>query len=321
MADMPRHTIFTEYLGYLGHKGVAASTLEKNGHALVRWERWLASQGMDPANVPPIRAHEYFGTVLSQPGVPGDQSGRRFQALSRSTRRQHLVSVKAAYSYAIDFDLVSGKNPCRRLTISPVPLHERHFLAPSDIRAALAACRSSRERLIVATFAFTGLRLHEVASLRWQPSSLRNRHGEPVAGSWIDLDGRRLRVLGKGERARVVPIHSALLPRLQAAAGGASDVFFLRGYQSGGLTAWSLSHILSQILDRAGIKRPGSRAHAFRRAFNDSLIVNGRGYDAERRAIMGHSDTRDVNLSFYARPSVERLAELVERVYLDDPVV
>ncbi len=149
---------------------------------------------------------------------------------------------------------------------------------------------------------------------------IRNRHGETVEGSWIDVGSRRIRVLGKGEKPRVVPIHSWLLPKLRGAAARAQGDHLFASNRGGGLTAWSVSYNLAQILDRAAVKRVGARAHAFRRAFNDSLRVIGRGYDLERRAVMGHSGSADINLSLYARPSFDRLAELVELAYADDPL-
>lgn len=62
--------------------------------------------------------------------------------------------------------------------------------------------RRERDRLILALFAYAGLRRSELIALDWDD---------------IDLDRRLLRIrVAKGGRQRVVPIHPGLVPLLLA---------------------------------------------------------------------------------------------------------
>ena len=72
---------------------------------------------------------------------------------------------------------------------------------------------------------------------------------------------------------------------------------------------------------RVGLKDHGVGTHAYRRSFNETLRRNGRGYDLERRLIMGHSIHHDINASRYSAPNIEQLSQLIERAYADDPIL
>jgi integrase len=80
-------------------------------------------------------------------------------------------------------------------------------------------------------------------------------------------------------------------------------------------------NILNEPLRRVGLKTRGVGGHAYRRAFNDTLRRNARGYDLERRLILGHSIERDINASRYSTVTLAELAHVVTAAYRDDPIL
>ncbi len=82
-------------------------------------------------------------------------------------------------------------------------------------------------------FIFTGLRVSELAHLRWEKKIGLDRQGEPVDLSWVDLPTGVLHVLGKGEKHRTVPLHRCLIPLIEQARATA-DGPYVMGNLSGG---------------------------------------------------------------------------------------
>lgn len=107
------------------------------------------------------------------------------------TRRSARSALKSFYGWAVDNE-VRRDNPAARLPSVRVPLGVPRP-APTDVLQRALSVATDRDRLMIALAAFAGLRRTEIAALPW--SSMR----------W-----QGLYVVGKGGRARTVP----LLPRL-----------------------------------------------------------------------------------------------------------
>lgn len=291
---------------------------------MCRFEGWLLTERLDPLDVTPLHASRYFNIVLASdpPRVLGRWGTNHPTALSPASRKRSLVAVKAAYEYAFDIGLIDVRNPCKRVFVKLASSADRQFFTGEELTRISRRCRNERDRLIVLLLALTGIRLHELCELRWELWRARDRSGTFVEQSWVDLGDRALRVLGKGERFRVIPVHPTLYPALVAEYNRQRSSHVIPSYRTGGgLTPSGLLDGLNPLLCSAGVKQPGSAAHSFRRTLNDSLLVNARGYDYERRLILGHSHGGDVNAVSYLRPTLERLRDLVEKAYLDDPTL
>jgi len=79
---------------------------------------------------------------------------------------------------------------------------------PADSPLAL------RDKAMVELLYSSGLRLSELVALDWRYFGA-DADG-PASTSWLDLQGRRVTVLGKGGRVRAVPVGSPALQALQA---------------------------------------------------------------------------------------------------------
>ena len=112
-----------------------------------------------------------------------------------------------------------------------------------------------------------------------------------------------------------------LIPLIEQALVRTDSPFLIGNLSNGPLWTSGLLRILTRPVRRAGLKTPGVGGHAYRRAFNETLRINGRGYELERRVILGHSIENDINASRYSRPSLAELATLVRMAYQDDPLL
>jgi integrase len=173
MVEIPLTTpIFEADAANLEQQHRASTTVYRNRSILSRLEQWAKGRGIDPQRLTPMDMNEYVNGVLA------DRSGDQLP-LSPVTRHGHLICIRAAYQWAIDVDLADGKNPCRRLRVFrryPQP----YFLSNAELRGILTACVTEDEYLVAATLTFSGLRLFELAALRWEPTTGRDRRDEEM---------------------------------------------------------------------------------------------------------------------------------------------
>ena len=137
----------------------------------------------------------------------------------------------------------------------------------AEIRALLSGVRrnADRDRTLILLLLDTGMRASELCGLE---------------RSDIDLANRRLKVLGKGNKERMLPFSartaSALFKYLSGVEGGRPFPF----------TRTSLAHLMQQIGKRAGVS--DSHPHRFRHTFAVTYLRNG-GDPYTLQEILGHS--------------------------------
>ena len=128
--------------------------------------------------------------------------------LSAATRANDLACLRAFYRWCARYDL-RGDNPTRRL--DPPRLHrgQPRPMSHDDLWRVLDWCDTHAlhdMRRAIALGAYAGLRVSEVAALTW---------------SAIEWDGgrARARVVGKGNKPRVVDLSPALIDMLLPDSG------------------------------------------------------------------------------------------------------
>lgn len=109
--------------------------------------------------------------------------------------------VRAAYRYGVRHDLVE-RDPTADVRLPWLPDLEPATYANTELKALHAAIRSEREEVAFFLFAFAGLRLGEVAGLRW---------------AQVDFDRWQIRLTGKGGKFRLVPLPLPRPPGLRPA--------------------------------------------------------------------------------------------------------
>jgi integrase/recombinase XerC len=201
------------------------------------------------------------------------------QGLKKSTAARKLASLRTFFRYLCR-EGVLERNPARALLS---PRVERHLPAHLDeARIALLldvpgeGLAAARARAILELLYATGLRCGELVSLDL---------------SEVDLDGRMLRVVGKGRKERVVPFGSqarsalvAYLPLRAPRAG--SDALFVNHF-GGRLTDRSVRRLVARRVTQVALGQKIS-PHGLRHSFATHLLQRG----ADLRSIqelLGHA--------------------------------
>ena len=208
-----------------------------------------------------------FGNLAGQPllSLDNDAVAEHLSNLPcrPGGRQAYLRALKAFYFWAEERGLIE-KNPCNRVQIkAPKPL--RPAVRLSDIPRLLSACELTRDKLVVAMLADTGLRLSELAGIQLDD---------------LDLERSTITVWGKGAKQRIVrygPTTEKLLDRWLKER---PDVVTLLT-----LTARGIASMLNRLQTQTGIK---CNAHAFRRTFATESVRNGLNVFYVQ-SLLGHS--------------------------------
>ena len=243
------------FIRALNAAGRAAGTQRSYGYLVLIWGEWLETNSLT------------WQTVTEQDVT--DFLEEYAAGHSRTSTALILTCLRSFYKWAVRRGHVASSpvaaiDPVQRDRPLPraIPrwqirmLIERMNNPPDDLGDDMRA-EWSRNRLIVLTFLYTGLRLAEVASLRWE---------------LVDLDELTIRVRGKGGKERITPMHPVLADELRAArpqasgpiwfsakggplrAEGMSEMFrrWVVGVLGIQCTAHQLRHTLATELRRAG---------------------------------------------------------------------
>jgi integrase/recombinase XerD len=306
-----RFGLVDEYLAYLADRNYSPKTVRAYGYDLLAFCRWLDSENVDLAGVTTevLLGFLHACREASVPGRPGPNvvrlSGRRLDRYSATTINRRLAAISGLFTFAAMRD-PSWKNPVpkgrearwrtsgersgmlshtvrRPKNRSSLRLREPRRLptALSQPEAAelLASFRTWRDRAIAGLMLYCGLRSAEVLTLDVTD---------------VDIGGRWLRVLGKGQRERRVPLDPDVASVIQVyllaeRPESASGRLFLvaKGPNRGQpLTAAGLRTIFRYHRDLTGIV--GGHPHALRHTFGTALAEAGVDL-AVMQALLGHA--------------------------------
>ena len=264
--------VIADYLAALRVAGRSPRTIRWYGDLLAEFLRFLEREG-ERATLLDLASPQVRRWLLTL------QSARE-RPLAPSSLAGRVRTVRAFGSWvAAEFGL--PESPVRRVPVPRVPERIIPSLREADLRGLLHAVdegstQSERDRAIVLLLLDTGLRLSEVAGLR-------------VAD--VDLVEGRCRVIGKGNRERVVPLGRKTRHALRVALVGRGrlrpdDAFFVG---SGGrpLAAHAIQQLFRRLARRAGLDVRCS-PHVLRHTFARAFLQNGGDVFSLGR-ILGHS--------------------------------
>ena len=212
----------------------------------------------------------------------------RDKALATSTIARHLIALKMLFRYLkneerISVDITEVMDSPRLWKILP------DFLSEEEVLSLLKAYKSTgddpleiRNRTIMELLYSSGLRVSETAGLQ-----LRS----------IDFELEMLRITGKGNKTRLVPMGRPAMRLLKryleevrpvlAEKNPASPAVFL-SYRGKQLDRERIWQVVKQAAERAGIDK-SIHPHTLRHSFASHLLANG----ADLRAIqemLGHAN-------------------------------
>ena len=273
-------TLLRRYLRHLrDERNLSPNTLRAYRRDLERFLAFLATDylGREPAAISP-RDADGLAVRSYLAGLARAEVGAR-------SRARALSALRGLFRYAVR----EGDRPDDPTAGVPAPKQPHHLprhLRPGEIEQLIEAADGDeplarRDRALLELLYASGLRVGELVGLDW---------GD------IDLEGRVLRVLGKGGRERMVPFgrpaESTLRRWLESwgeagrAAEDAREPVFLN-HRGGRLTDRSVRRILDRYVKRAALAA-GVHPHTLRHTFATHLLEGG----ADLRAIqelLGHS--------------------------------
>lgn len=279
---------FLEYLAV--ERGASPHTLRSYAADLSEFTRFLAEEkigGWEAADTRAVRAHL---ARLHQ------------RRLSKATIARKLAAVRSCFRFLARRGSLDG-NPARQVRSPRLGRKLPSFLPKDEATALLDAApepsaAGARDRALLELLYASGLRVAECCGLDLD-----------------DLDeGRRtVRVLGKGDKERVVPVGDTALEALAAylaMRGRRRGPIFLNA-RGGRLTPRSAHRIVQRRARRAGLTQRVT-PHTLRHSFATHML--GEGADLRLiQELLGHS--RLSTTQRYTHVSPEHLMRVYDRAH------
>lgn len=205
--------------------------------------------------------------------------------LNEQSQARIISGIKAFYKYLVIEDEVAF-NPTEQLESPKLKRKLPDTLSYEEIQQILEAIDLStaegmRNRAMLETLYSSGLRVSELVNLK-------------LANLFLDVD--YIRVIGKGDKERLVPIGKTAIKyiemyrkevRVHTAAHKGFDNFLFLNRRGKSLSRVMVFYIIKEAVEKAGINKTVS-PHTFRHSFATHLVEGG----ADLRAVqemLGHA--------------------------------
>jgi integrase/recombinase XerD len=275
--------------------GLAASSLASYRRDLVAWSAWLERHAHKSLLAAERTDVEAFLAAQFQSKARVASINRRLSTLRRFYRLHAAQATIAA-------------DPTLRVKSPKLPRNLPRNLSEAQVDALLAAPDPDtplglRDRAMLETLYATGLRVSELVGLKL---------------SQVSLDMGVVRVLGKGNKERLVPLGEEAIDWLKrycatarAELGGdaKADAVFVTA-RRGPMTRQAFWQLIKRHAVKAGIARAALSPHTLRHAFATHLLNHG----ADLRVVqllLGHADITTTTI--YTHVARERLKQLHQR--------
>ena len=278
-------TPFAAYVDHLRAGGASPATLRAYRSDLAQLGRWLAAAGCPPerADTAVLRRYAaYLGTLRYAP----------------TTAARKLSAMRGAYAWLYERKMVE-RDPAavvpgpRRPHKLPATFNEGELERLLD-RPSASQPRALRDRALLEVLYGCGLRASEACALRLQD---------------VDLESARMRVIGKGDKQRALPIGGAAVQALDRylvrgrptlATRPCDRVFIsVRGRP---LSPSDVRRLLASALRREGL--PARSPHALRHSFATHLLEGGADL-LSIKELLGHASVATTQV--YTHVSVRHL--------------
>jgi integrase/recombinase XerD len=298
-------------------RGLAAHTLEAYRRDLERYAAVLAAAGRTG-----------IGGVTTQ-DVAGFLAGLRegdedHPPLAASSAGRAVVAVRGLHAFAVAEGLTPS-DPARPVRPPAPPRRLPRAMPVADVERLLDAAgtgegpRPMRDRALLELLYATGARISEATALDVDDLDLEREAAETGAGPQAQIAARpaTVRLLGKGDKQRIVPVGSyarraveqylvRARPALATAArrASASPALFLNA-RGGRLTRQGAWAVLRAAALRAGIADVSP--HTLRHSFATHLLDGGADVRVVQE-LLGHASVTTTQV--YTLVTVDKLREV-----------
>lgn len=300
-APLPGEDELRAYLESLRYEeNDSEHTVRNYGCDIEDYLRWASRMGCDPFAVTHKQARRYLGELDAA-------------KYSRATINRHLSALKGFFRWMnamgiVDVDpmgslqgpkksarlpkSISGSDMDRLLAVHEDALEG---LEPGSVQYA----KEARDQAVLETMYACGFRISEVSGIRL---------------SDVDFQSRQVKVMGKGSKERIVPMHDTALRAIERylkqgrgvlEKGAPTDRLFLSS-RGNPYSPASIRAMFKATLGLAGLDRSLS-PHAMRHSFATDVLSGG----ADLRSVqemLGHADLSTTQV--YTHISNERLKDV-----------
>jgi integrase/recombinase XerD len=301
---------------YLDHltveRGMSRHTIGAYGRDLRRYAGYLADHGItDPSQVTSAMIGNYLAQLREGVAAP-DGTGWIEPPLASASAARAVIAVRSLHRFA-HAEGLTAEDPARSIRPPKPPRRLPKALSLEQVQAMLAAPATDtevgiRDAALLELLYGTGIRISEAVALDVDDVArlIRAGAGEPTPG---------LRVLGKGDKERIVPVGSyaraaldAYLvrgrPALAAGSGGTPALFLnTRGRRLSRQSAWA---VLRSVAEKAGITADVS-PHTLRHSYATHLLDGGADVRVVQE-LLGHASVTTTQI--YTLVTIDHLREV-----------
>jgi site-specific recombinase XerD len=288
--------VLERYAGDLGSAPLADHTRRTYLSKARQYLAWLAGAELDG---------DPLGSVEGR-----DWAVRDYRSYLQAVLKRKPATVNSALAAIDDLYIRRGLGPANAKRIEIPAAAPRALDKRARIRflRAVQACPSPRDRALALVPFYAGARIAETVALDLEDVRLSARRGT-------------LRILGKGERVREIPVHAELRRALVAwlqernSWPGASDgraVFLNR--RGGRLSARGAHGVITGIAASAGLDDRVT-AHVLRHSFATTLVRGGTDLVIAAE-LLGHARLESTRI--YTRPTAEDRLKAVDLLPVDE---
>ncbi len=248
-----------QFLHYLEiERGFSPRTVNAYEHDLIKFSNFVIEAGKSNSNSVSKNDIRAFLSQLAQKGFQKPNA--------EITRARKLASIKSFFHYLCREEILKA-NPAADIETPKIPEKEPCYLTEQEYEKLLQTIRiqstpyyNARDLAIVITLLGTGVRLSELVGLNL---------------SSINLQDKSIKVLGKGNKERIIPLNDKVVATLQKYIQKRPeieiDALFISRLGNR-LSPGSVYHLIKNYLKEAGIKKPKVGVHSLRHTFGASLL-------------------------------------------------
>jgi site-specific recombinase XerD len=255
-----------------------------------------------------LQAAEVDGDPLSEARAK-DWAVRDYRSYLVTVAKRATATVNKHLAALQDFYVWRGLGRPQGVKRHQVPRHAPKALEPrAKLRylRAVEACQSARDRAIALLPLYAGTRIAEIAALDVADVRLSARKGE-------------IHLVGKGEKARTVPVHPKLREALvgwleeRASKRGADSAALFTSVRGTRMTTDAIADAITAITRAAGLDEKVT-SHVLRHTFGSELTRSGLDIVTVAE-LMGHASLETTRL--YTRPSEADIQRAVDLLSAD----
>ncbi|WP_161946577.1 tyrosine-type recombinase/integrase [Ureibacillus xyleni] len=219
---------------------------------------------------------------------------KEVRKLKPSSQNRYFSSIRSFFNYATRKKLLK-QNIAQNVENVRYQRKEREYLSKEELEDLFDVIEHPIIKVAIITMAYTGIRVGELTKL---------------TPDRVDLEKQLIKVLGKGNKERTIPISEKLLPILIDYAENIrfeEARHFFGTKKTGRLSAQYINNSLRLASKKIGLKQSIS-AHILRHSFATVLVHNDVNI-VDLQRLLGHNSIRTT--SIYLHTNHERLKEAV----------